>query len=149
MLARFMGLRAKATAMPVPSSRCSVCSAASSSGRNGSCPVSADHAPSYPASSVSLADAPAVWRSTPTPPSTRMGAQPSRSATAADFVGRPPGPARESAPGLALAPQVALQLGRDLVARRQWPEIQRGALGGVDVVLELADHGLVLAALGG
>ncbi len=35
-MARFMGLRAKATAMPVPSFSRSVCSAASTSGRNGS-----------------------------------------------------------------------------------------------------------------
>ena len=38
-----IGLRAKATAIPVPSSMRSVCSAASSRGRNGSCPVSAHH----------------------------------------------------------------------------------------------------------
>ena len=34
--ARLIGLRANATAMPVPSSRFSVCSAASNRGRNGS-----------------------------------------------------------------------------------------------------------------
>ena len=45
-MARFIGLRAKATAMPVPSSIRSVCSAASTSGRNGSWPVSADQSPS-------------------------------------------------------------------------------------------------------
>ena len=44
--ARVIGLRAKATAMPVPSSRRSVAPAASSSGRNGSWLVSADQAPS-------------------------------------------------------------------------------------------------------
>ena len=41
-----MGERAKATAMAVPSSIRSVCSAASTSGRNGSCADSDDHSPS-------------------------------------------------------------------------------------------------------
>ena len=44
--ARFMGLRAKATAIPVPSWIRSVCSAASIRGRNGSWLVSADQMPS-------------------------------------------------------------------------------------------------------
>jgi hypothetical protein len=44
--ARFIGLRANATAMPVPSCSDSVCSAASSSGKNGSWLVSAVHTPS-------------------------------------------------------------------------------------------------------
>ena len=44
--ARVIGVRANATAMPVPSSMRSVCSAASASGRNGSCPVSAVSSPS-------------------------------------------------------------------------------------------------------
>ena len=45
MLASSIGLRAKATAIDVPSSTRSVCSAASSSGRNGSWFVSAVHRP--------------------------------------------------------------------------------------------------------
>ena len=45
MLASSIGLRAKATAMEVPSSMVWVCSAASSSGKNGSWLVSAVHAP--------------------------------------------------------------------------------------------------------
>ena len=44
--ATVMGLRAKATVMPVPSWSRSVCSAASTSGRKGSWLVSDDHAPS-------------------------------------------------------------------------------------------------------
>ena len=46
MLASIIGLRANATAMPVPSSMSFVCSAASSSGKNGSWLVSADQMPS-------------------------------------------------------------------------------------------------------
>ena len=45
VLASVIGLRANATAIDVPSSSVSVCSAASNSGRNGSCDVSAVHAP--------------------------------------------------------------------------------------------------------
>ncbi len=45
-MARFMGLRAKATAIPVPSWIRSVCSAATIRGRNGSWLVSADQMPS-------------------------------------------------------------------------------------------------------
>ena len=45
MLARSMGFRANATAIEVPSSISSVCSAARSSGRNGSWPVSAVQTP--------------------------------------------------------------------------------------------------------
>ncbi len=45
VLASVIGDRAKATAIDVPSSRCSVCSAPSSSGRNGSWDVSAVHTP--------------------------------------------------------------------------------------------------------
>ena len=45
MLASVIGLRAKATAMRVPSSTVSVCSAASSSGKNGSWLVSAVQMP--------------------------------------------------------------------------------------------------------
>ena len=44
--ASVIGLRANATAMPVPSSSVSVCSAATRSGRNGSWFVSAVSAPS-------------------------------------------------------------------------------------------------------
>ena len=46
VMAGVIGLRANATAMPVPSSTRSVASAASSSGRNGSWLVSAVHTPS-------------------------------------------------------------------------------------------------------
>ena len=46
MFAMIIGLRANATAIPVPSSMRSVCSAASSSGKNGSCAVSAVSRPS-------------------------------------------------------------------------------------------------------
>ena len=46
VLAKVMGLRPNATAMPVPSSRASVASAASTWGRKGSWLVSALHAPS-------------------------------------------------------------------------------------------------------
>ena len=45
-MARFMGLRANATAIPVPSSIRSVAVAATASGRKGSCAVSADQMPS-------------------------------------------------------------------------------------------------------
>ena len=45
MLASVIGLRAKATAIAVPSSSRSVCSAASSSGKNGSWLVSAVQTP--------------------------------------------------------------------------------------------------------
>ena len=45
-LASVIGFRANATAMPVPSSRCSVCWAAATRGRNGSWAVSAVRAPS-------------------------------------------------------------------------------------------------------
>ncbi len=45
VLASVIGERAKATAIDVPSSSFSVCSAASSSGRNGSCDVSAVQTP--------------------------------------------------------------------------------------------------------
>ena len=44
-----MGLRAKATAMLVPTSSVEVCSAASSSGKNGSLLISPVQQPSYPA----------------------------------------------------------------------------------------------------
>jgi hypothetical protein len=50
--ARFIGLRAKATAMPVPNSSFSVAAAPMAMGRNGSCAVSADHTPSYPLASA-------------------------------------------------------------------------------------------------
>ena len=46
MLASVIGLRANATAMPVPSSSDSVCSAATSSGKKGSWFVSAERPPS-------------------------------------------------------------------------------------------------------
>ena len=45
MFARVIGLRAKATAIEVPSSSVEVCSAASSSGMNGSWLVSAVQPP--------------------------------------------------------------------------------------------------------
>ena len=44
--ASVIGLRANATAIAVPSSRCSVAWEAMANDRNGSWPVSADHAPS-------------------------------------------------------------------------------------------------------
>ncbi len=69
--ASVIGLRAKATAIDVPSSISDVCSAASSSGRNGSWFVSAVQAPEYPARSSSAACSPAV-SSPPMPPSTFM-----------------------------------------------------------------------------
>jgi hypothetical protein len=45
MLAVIIGLRANATAIDVPSSMSFVAPAASSSGKNGSCAVSADQIP--------------------------------------------------------------------------------------------------------
>ena len=72
MLARVMGLRAKATAMEVPSSIFVVCSAARSKGKNGSWFVSAVQAPEYPAASASFADCTDWWRSSAIPPSTFM-----------------------------------------------------------------------------
>jgi hypothetical protein len=45
VFASVIGERAKATAIEVPSSSLSVCSAARSSGRNGSCDVSAVQTP--------------------------------------------------------------------------------------------------------
>ena len=45
-VARFMGFRAKATAMPVPNSSFSVAAAPRAMGKNGSCEVSDDHTPS-------------------------------------------------------------------------------------------------------
>ena len=58
------------TAIDVPSSMVSVCSAASSSGRNGSWLVSAVHAPEYPACSSSTACAAALSNWLGIPPST-------------------------------------------------------------------------------
>ena len=46
IMARFIGLRAKATAMPVPSLIRSVCSAARTRGKKGSWVTSADQMPS-------------------------------------------------------------------------------------------------------
>ena len=46
MVAVIMGLRANATTMPVPSSSVEVAVAAPATIRSGSCPVSADQAPS-------------------------------------------------------------------------------------------------------
>src|SRR5688572_21641966 len=72
MLAMCMGLRGKATEIPVPSSTRSVCSAASKSGKKGSWLVSADQTASYPAASASFAVSAALLRSNPIPPSTFM-----------------------------------------------------------------------------
>src|ERR1700733_16330492 len=47
-------------------------------------------------------------------------------------------------PSLFLAPQEALELRSDLVARRHGVDPHGVALRGVDVLLELAHHGLVL-----
>src|SRR3954453_3384991 len=131
MLASVIGLRAKATAMPVPSSSRSVCSAAKASGRNGSWLGSAPHTPSYPASSASLALAAAWFRSPLIPPSTFMAAQVSASSAAASF-----------------APEELLQLGRDLVTGTQRGLVERGGLLGVDLALQLAPHGQVPVVVG-
>src|SRR5579872_5821049 len=47
-----------------------------------------------------------------------------------------------------LAAQVALQLVGELVSGGDLADVERGAFGGVDAVLELAHHGGVLRALG-
>src|SRR6516165_6025096 len=49
---------------------------------------------------------------------------------------------------LFFAPQEAFQLGGDLVTRRHFIHAHGVALGGVDALLELAHHLLVLAAPG-
>ena len=72
-MARVIGLRAKATAMPVPSWMRSVCSAARANGRKGSWSTSADHSPSYPTRSASSADSTTPLGSNPIPPSTSHG----------------------------------------------------------------------------
>src|SRR5262249_20649235 len=72
MFASVIGLRANATAIEVPSSRRSVCSAATTRGRNGSCVISALRAPSYPRSSSARADAPIAARSVVPPPAARI-----------------------------------------------------------------------------
>src|SRR3954471_24071429 len=127
MLANVIGLRANATAMPVPSSSCSVCSAARASGRNGSWLVSPPHTPSYPASSASLALAAAWFRSPLIPPSTFMAPQVSGSSAAASFTS-----------------EELLELGRYLVTGRQLGLVERSGLFGSDVVLQLAHHRQVL-----
>ncbi len=77
MLATSIGLRANATAMPVPSSIEEVLSAARMSGKNGSCEISALQAPPNPTSSRALAAAGAATRSGPSGASTNMAAHPS------------------------------------------------------------------------
>ena len=72
IFANVIGLRANATAMEVPISSCFVCSAARSSGKNGSCAVSAVHPPEYPAASSACADDAAVARLLEMPPSSFM-----------------------------------------------------------------------------
>src|SRR3954470_24411731 len=131
MLASVIGLRAKATAIPVPSSSRPVCSAARASGRNGSWLVSAPHTPSYPASSASLALAAAWFRSPLIPPSTFMAAQVSALSAAASF-----------------APEELLELRRDLVTGRQLALVERSGLLGVDLALQLAHHRQVLVVVG-
>jgi len=69
IFANVIGLRANATAMEVPISRCDVCSAARSSGKNGSCEVSAVQPPEYPAVSKACAEAAAEVRLLEIPPS--------------------------------------------------------------------------------
>src|SRR3954451_2883536 len=70
MFASVMGERAKATAMPVPSSTRSVAPAARSSGKKGSCDVSAVQIASYPRLSASVAAPAALSSSNGRPPST-------------------------------------------------------------------------------
>src|SRR5215217_5047583 len=74
VLASVIGLRAKATAIDVPSSRFDVASEAGTSGRNGSWLVSAVQPPEYPAFSSSAAWAPALLMMLGMPPSTFMAA---------------------------------------------------------------------------
>ena len=95
MLARSMGFRANATAIEVPSSSSSVCSAARSSGKNGSWPVSAVQTPEYPAASAAWASRPALRRSNPITPSTFMAAD--GSGSTADGTSTAPGHGRRCA----------------------------------------------------
>ena len=72
IFANVIGFRANATAMDVPISSCEVCSAARSSGKNGSCAVSAVHPPEYPAVSSACAEDAAVAKLLEIPPSSFM-----------------------------------------------------------------------------
>ena len=63
MWARIIGLRGKATAIDVPSLMRLVAVAATASGRNGSCCVSADHRQSKPSASTLRAYSGIVLRS--------------------------------------------------------------------------------------
>src|SRR5580698_7399202 len=138
--ARFMGLRANATAMPVPNSSVSVAAAPMAMGRNGSWPVSADHTPSYPMASARLACSAIPLESNPMPPSIFTSALP--------FPESVPVPAPAPAPLLILAPQELLQLGRDLVTRGHLVDTHGVAFGGIDVLFQLAHHRLVLLVVG-
>ena len=71
--ATVIGLRAKATAIPVPTWIRRVCSAARTRGRKGSWLTSADQIPSYPAASAASACPTTPAGSNPMVPSTSMG----------------------------------------------------------------------------
>src|ERR1019366_2088445 len=131
--ARFMGLRANATAIPVPNSSFSVAPAPMAIGRNGSCEVSAVHTPSYPLASACRAASAIPVGSNPMPPS----------------IFTCPAPLRSSLlPSLLLAPQELLEFRRDLIPGGDLVDSHRIALGGVDVLFELAHHGSVLVVVG-
>lgn len=72
IVASVSGFLPNATAIEVPSCTFSVCSAASSNGRKGSCAPSKVHMPSYPAASAAVAAAPMSRRSLTIVESTSM-----------------------------------------------------------------------------
>src|SRR5580658_4296444 len=131
--ARFMGLRAKATAMPVPNSSVSVAAAPMAMGRNGSCAVSAAQTPSYPSASA--------WRA--------ASAIPVASNRRPSSIFIAPHPSCRCHLSLLLfAPQELFELRRDLIAGGDPVDPHGVALGGVDVLLELAHHGLMIVVVG-
>ena len=134
--ASVIGLRAKATVMPVPKSSLSVAVAPTAMGRNGSWLVSADHTPSYPLASALAACSAMPVGSNPMPPSIFMCGLPSVPS------------ASDPCSLLLLTPQEALELRSDLVARGHGVDPHRVPLGGIDALLEFAHHGLVLDVVG-
>src|ERR1700722_9125567 len=121
--ARFIGLRAKATAMPVPNSNVSVAAAPMAMGRKGSCPVSADHTPSYPLASARFAASAIPLGSNPIPPSIFMRR------ACFPFEQRSFVPRSSFLASLFLAAEVLLQFGGDLIPRGDLADAHGVALG--------------------
>src|ERR1700735_529043 len=120
--ARFIGLRGKATAMAARNARVSVAAAPMAMGRNGSCPVSADHTPSYPVASARCAASAIPLGSKPIPPSIFM-----RSTVF---------PAPTTMHSLVLTAEEPLDIGGDLVAGGDGVDAHSIAFGGVEVLLQ-------------